>query len=187
MTSAVDGIPLWLRIALGVVPLLAALIGGAFALANTLNRRIERLKNLTDTLDKFPSWLNYDNGIERLMLDELHGIERATTPWYRWYRRVVVVAVSIYLASFAASFVPGIYGGSTGKTLTYIAVGAIVIASFLLKWSGGRQRKLDLPHKVRLEILKAVDEAKRSRQSADEEKPAEPVSSTTNESETGPP
>jgi hypothetical protein len=167
-----DDIPLWLRIALGVVPLLAALIAGAFALANTLNRRIERLKNLTDTYDKFPSWLNHGNGIEKLMLAELHGIERATTPWYRWYRRAVVAGVSIYLATYAATMVPGIYGTNTGTRLTYVALGAILIAGILVKWSGGRQRKLDLPHRIRLEILKAVAEEKKAYQAKKQEKRA---------------
>jgi hypothetical protein len=39
-----DGGPLWLKIVVASVPLIAALIAGVFALTNTVNRRVERLK-----------------------------------------------------------------------------------------------------------------------------------------------
>jgi hypothetical protein len=49
-------------------------------LANTVGRRIERLKNLLDIYERFPKPYNQDYVLERLMFRELQGIDRAATP-----------------------------------------------------------------------------------------------------------
>jgi hypothetical protein len=72
--------PLWLQIVLAAIPLLAAGVGGLFALTNTVNQRIERLKNLNDVRKDVPESVNIDRVIEHLMLRELESIDQATTP-----------------------------------------------------------------------------------------------------------
>jgi hypothetical protein len=86
-----DSGPLWLRIVIASIPLLAALIAGIFALTNTVNRRIERLKNLVEIRKEFPDWLDPDYALERVMLRQLQAIDQATTPILKWGRRILAV------------------------------------------------------------------------------------------------
>jgi hypothetical protein len=100
--SAVDSLPSWLRIAIAVAPPLAAALIAAFvALTNTINRRIERFKNLTDVYSKLPEKLNPGQTLEKLMLKELNAIEWRSTTINKWYRRVyfsnVVLMAAVYV------------------------------------------------------------------------------------------
>ncbi len=63
--------PLWLQIVVAAIPLLAAMVAGVFALTNTVNRRIERLKNLNDVRKDVPKSVNTNQVIEHLMKREL--------------------------------------------------------------------------------------------------------------------
>ena len=75
-----DSTPLWLKVALGVVPLVAALLGGLFLIANTAGRRIERLKNMVDIYKACPGVLNPDYTLELLILRELSQVDFVTSP-----------------------------------------------------------------------------------------------------------
>ena len=86
---------------------IVAVIGGAFALINTVNRRIERLKNLVEIRKGFPDVLNKDFAVERLMLRELNTIERSTTPWFIYYRRRTYLGVVVIYIVYAVV----IFGG----------------------------------------------------------------------------
>ena len=80
--------PLWVRLVVATIPLLAALIAGLFALTNTVNRRVERLKNLHEVRKEFPDWLDPDLALERVILRELRAIDYATTPILKWVKRI---------------------------------------------------------------------------------------------------
>ena len=84
MTNA----PLWLQVCLAIVPILAAVVAGIFAVTNTVNSRVERLKCLTEIYAKYPKELNLDNALEIVMLRELKAIEFAVTPTHKWDKRV---------------------------------------------------------------------------------------------------
>ncbi|VEG57093.1 Uncharacterised protein [Mycolicibacterium aurum] len=73
------GDPIWLKIALGMVPVLAAIVAGFFALSNTLNKRIERLKNLVE-IQKAPDLIDPLNTVANLIYAELGRLERLTSP-----------------------------------------------------------------------------------------------------------
>src|SRR5262245_1129421 len=86
-----DGEPLWLRIAIALIPLAGTLIAAYFAQVNTVNRRIERLRNLSEIRKDFPDWLNPDYALEQVILRELRAIDFATTPIYIWYKRFAYI------------------------------------------------------------------------------------------------
>jgi hypothetical protein len=99
--------PLWLRIVVAAIPSLVGLIGALFALTNTANRRIERLKLLTEIGLEFPRWLDPDYALERIKLRELQAIDQATTPALMWRRRfqamlglVFVIVITISALQF---------------------------------------------------------------------------------------
>ncbi len=84
--------PLWFRAVVASIPLLVAVIAGAFALINTVNSRTERLKNLVEIQKGILRVLNQDYMIERVMIRELNAIEKSTTPWYVLRRRRIILA-----------------------------------------------------------------------------------------------
>lgn len=84
----VEGLPIWLRIGLAAIPLVAAIIAGVFALLNTVNRRVERLKNLTEICSKLPEGIAPPYALELVMLRELKVIDQKTTPKSKWDRRI---------------------------------------------------------------------------------------------------
>lgn len=99
-----SGAPLWLQIAIASIPLLVALIGGAFAL-NTINNRVERLKNLVEIRKGIPKVLNQDHAVERVMIQELNAIEKSTTPWRAQYRgQYILASLVFYIAAFLYYF-----------------------------------------------------------------------------------
>ena len=100
MTAAdagADAGPLWLRLAIALIPpVLAAIIAGYFALSNTVNRRAERLKNLNDIrVSTSSECINQDFALERIILRELKALDRATTPILKWETRFYVLAGSL--------------------------------------------------------------------------------------------
>src|SRR5262245_57343342 len=97
---------MWLRIVLGVIPLAAAIIGGTFALANAVSRRIERLKNLADARDKLPNWMNHSHSIDRLIVNELGAIERLRSPLTRWHYRFNWIAYGCFVVVMAIVWMP---------------------------------------------------------------------------------
>lgn len=161
-----DSGPLWLRILIASIPVLVALIGGAFLLANTVNRRTERLKNLVEIRKGFADGFNYDYTLERLMFRELQAIDQATTPWYRWYRRSLIVVVAAYLVISLLVSLPGIYGTGWSSLLALVGLtlaGAMGLTRWLLR---NRRREFDFPHEVRFGILKALVEEEKGRSDA---------------------
>lgn len=92
-----EGLPIWLRISLAVIPLLAAIIAGVFALLNTVNRRVERLKNLAEIHSKFPDDIAPPHALELIMLRELRAIDQKTSPKFKWDRRIHAYAFTAFL------------------------------------------------------------------------------------------
>jgi hypothetical protein len=92
--------PLWLQTCVAAIPLLAAMIAGFFALTNTVNRRIERLKNLNEIRKDVPESVNIDQIIEHLMLRELESIDQATTPKMKWLRRFQIIIYAFLIAAY---------------------------------------------------------------------------------------
>ncbi|CDQ43188.1 hypothetical protein [Mycolicibacterium neoaurum] len=154
--ASTDGAPLWMTVALGVVPIVGALIAGTFALANTRSRRVERLKNLVEIEQKIPSWINHDQSLERLMIQELKGIELVSSPLLKWYRRFAVTFIGVYLVLFGSTMLPGIYGTATAKWLTWIAVASLLLVALVNRIFGERRRALNNPHQIRLEVLDII-------------------------------
>ena len=62
------GDPTWLKIVLGLIPLLSAVVAGVVALTNTLNKRIERFKTLVEIRKDYPTALNPGNMLEEVIL-----------------------------------------------------------------------------------------------------------------------
>jgi hypothetical protein len=108
--AATDTGPLWLKIILGIVPLVAAVIGGAFLLTSTVNRRIERLKNLVELRKNLPSELELETALDWAIFSELKAIDHATTPILKWSRRLRVVVLTMgflaYLPVLANVYAP---------------------------------------------------------------------------------
>lgn len=157
---APDGIPLWLRIVLGAVPLAAALIAGVFLLANTIGRRIERLKNLADIRDKVPSWMNADNSIDKLIVDELGAIERSRSPLHRWYRRISLTAISLFILVWTAAWIPEVPAllGTTQTTLWLLACVPVVLYAVFSDTTRRRRRQVEHPQDFRVAVLTALRE-----------------------------
>ncbi|MBN7493588.1 hypothetical protein I3U56_24350 [Mycobacteroides abscessus subsp. abscessus] len=121
--------PVWIQILLASVPLLAAIIAGIFALTNTVGRRIERLKNLTELHKNYPPALNPNNALEIAMLRELKALEFATTPTHKWDKRLHLLAVAFMSVGFGL----GVFGYFSDSDTTLVvgqllyAVGAAAI------------------------------------------------------------
>lgn len=90
--------PLWLRIVIASLPSVVGLIAALFALTNTVDRRVERLRNLTEIGREFPRWLDPDYALERVKLRELQAIDQATTPVLVWRRRFQAMIVFVVIA-----------------------------------------------------------------------------------------
>jgi hypothetical protein len=101
-----DSGPLWLRVALALIPVLVAVIAGIFAI-NTVSSRIERLKNLVEIQKGIPQVFNQDYAVERVMIRELNAIEMSTTPWYIWYRRLSILASVVAYVYLARGWIEG--------------------------------------------------------------------------------
>jgi len=159
MASA-SSVPLWVTIALGTVPIVAAVIAGSVALANTIGRRLERLKNLVEIEQKIPKWINYDQGLERLMILELKGIERATTPWYRLYYRIVGAFLLIFIAAMGITFLPGIFGTALQSYILLGVNGVVLVFAVFDLRMGSRWQDLDEATHGRTEILEYMRRSK---------------------------
>jgi hypothetical protein len=134
-----DAGPLWLRISIALgPPTFAAIVAGYFGLRNTVSRRIDRLKNLNDIrVSSDVNWVNPGYALERIMLQELKSLDRATSASIKWLRRflilVFVCSCGIYV------YIGGLKLGFIHKTPTELlfieaatittGVGAIIMAA----------------------------------------------------------
>lgn len=166
-TPPPDGVPLWLKVVLGAVPLVAALIAGAVALANTASRRIERLKNLADAREKLPNWMNVRNSIDRLIVDELAGIERTLSPVHRWHRRARWVLNTAFFATWMVGGV-SLHTGWRSALPWFIAAFLALLVDTVLFWSTKKRReKAELPHDVRVAVIKHLNEERQKSRESD--------------------
>lgn len=172
-TPAPDNSPLWLKIVLGVVPLVAALVAGIFLLANTVSRRIERLKNLVEVREKFPEGFNEDRVLERIMFRELRAIDFATTPVYSWLRRLMVLIVILYVSAGITKLLSDTEPTPpTGQTRIITTGIAFVLGAATANWFY-RRRALKAPHDQRLKALElSIQNRKESDQSAVKDQPS---------------
>ncbi|AKC39420.1 Uncharacterised protein [Mycolicibacterium phlei] len=121
--------PVWIQILLASVPLLAAIIAGIFALTNTVGRRIERLKNLTELHKNYPPELNPNNALEIAMLRELRALESVITPTHKWDKRIHVWAALGLMTGLGL----GLFGYFSDKgILLPIAQLVITVSSFAI-------------------------------------------------------
>ncbi|MCV7362732.1 hypothetical protein [Mycolicibacterium neworleansense] len=84
------GDPIWLKIALGTVPVLAAVIAGYFAVSNTLNKRVERLKNLVE-IQNSQTIDDPLHTVQRLIFRELSDLELELSPSSKSARRYTIL------------------------------------------------------------------------------------------------
>lgn len=84
--------PLWLKIALGCVPLLIALVTGLFAWFNTVDKKIERLNKLVEIREKISDPINPGSALDKIILCEMWTLERATDWDYKRLRRRTIEA-----------------------------------------------------------------------------------------------
>lgn len=133
-------IPLVVTIALGTVPILGAGIAGFVALFNTTSRRVERLKNVTEVHTKLS---DYQRTTDRLVVQELEGLQHATDPRCRSLRRAAGGCFVIYLAVFGSTLLPALYGSTLSRWLASIASLGFIFASYVISTKLDR-RKLEL-------------------------------------------
>src|SRR4051794_39097433 len=106
-----DTAPLWVRIVIACVPVLAALVAGIFLLTATLSRRTERLKNLVEIRKNLPECLDPHKALQRMILRELEAIDHVTTERLRWSGFVklsfvaLLVGLYMYVALYSFEFV----------------------------------------------------------------------------------
>ena len=100
MTNAAQSSPLWIQLLVASVPILGAVVTGIFLLSTTLTRKVERLKNLVEIHKDYPSNINPEATLERVMLRQLQAIEFATTPFSRLERKLfALMAVALLTSS----------------------------------------------------------------------------------------
>jgi hypothetical protein len=171
--------PTWLQIATAFVPIAVALITGTFLLTNTVGRRIERLKSLVEIRKDFPEGFNYDYALERLMFRELWAIDRASTPFYRWYRRGLIAVVATVLPILFVANWPGVFG--TVWSWILLVVGITVLAGYLLSLYRlpNELWELDVRHRVRLGALdNLIEQHNKDNENVDSGVQTEPTDST---------
>jgi hypothetical protein len=163
-----DSGPLWLKVVLAAIPVLVAVIGGAFALINTVNRRIERLKNLVEIRKGFPDVLNKDFAVERLMLRELNTIERSTTPWAIYWRRRAYFAFALVYGVYAilifgeehlfARIFKRLYPNLENSPLwpAWIILAMVLVVNIDLHFVRKRDKAMKATHKARFELLDSL-------------------------------
>jgi hypothetical protein len=151
-----DSGPLWLRAVLASIPLLVALIGGAFAIVNTVNRRTERLKNLVEIRKDFQQALNQDYALERLIFKELNAIERSTTPWYVLWRRLFALELVLVYGGCVVLLFKGNIGNYTKGILTGASFAmALVFWLLFLGWRNRVKPMLDR-QQARFKLLNSL-------------------------------
>jgi|SRR6478752_3006342 len=124
--------PPWLQIVIAAIPLVAAVIAGIFALTNTVNRRVERLKNLLQIRKEYPVWLNPESTIELITLRELQAIDRATTPVLKWDRRFRMAVTIVGICTYIVIALHFLHIGKNIVLNPAIAVLGILIGAALL-------------------------------------------------------
>lgn len=84
-----DASPLWLQILIASIPLLAAAIGGIFLHTNTINRRVERFKNLVDASKSDILGVKGNHILRDIIVQQLMGLWNDTTPTLKWMKRLL--------------------------------------------------------------------------------------------------
>jgi hypothetical protein len=139
--------PLAVTVALGAVPIVGAGIAGFFALANTVSRRIERVKSLAELSSNLPT---YSQTTRPMIIRELQGIRVSTDPRCRFLKKMIVVSVVAYLAVFGLTFMPSLYNTSASSWITTIAALLFIASSYVIS------TRLD---KRKLQLVVKEDEA----------------------------
>ncbi|WP_076203899.1 hypothetical protein [Mycolicibacterium fortuitum] len=102
MTNAADLAPLWLRLLIALLPpILAAVLAGFFAVTNTVNRRIERIKNLADAQANMPESIKESRIVDTLILQELRRIDMNGHLVIKWHRVIRASAVACVCAAYS--------------------------------------------------------------------------------------
>lgn len=166
MNTAPDGTPLWLKIVLGVIPLVASMLAGAFLLTNTVARRIERLKNLVGILKDIPDWLNPNQSIERMIANDLVRIVRLRSPKIKRLKRISVAIYLLFVAFYMSAYISAVTRAPISTTLILSAIGLF----FLTIYAYAASRYMKALHKLRAKYSSITDEFSRlaERQLTDE-------------------
>lgn len=83
-----DNGPVWLQIIIAIIPLAAAIIGGIFLLTNTINRRVERFKNLAEASKIDVLGPKGDHLLRDIIIHQLTPLWRDTTPALKRAKRL---------------------------------------------------------------------------------------------------
>ncbi|RFZ35140.1 hypothetical protein DAVIS_04690 [Mycobacterium marinum] len=140
-----DASPLWLQILIASIPLLAAAIGGIFLLTNTINRRVERLKNLVDASKSNLLGVKGDHILRDIIVQQLMDLWHDTTPALKWRKRLryIVFVSTPIVYTLIASRMLGISLGLTPTqyswTLNAFATVSVIliIAAFIVRRKSG--------------------------------------------------
>jgi hypothetical protein len=139
------GSPLWLTIALGLVPIVTALLAGLFAFTHPLGKRIDGFKTLIELRAKIPKAVNPSGPLDKIIMSEMLMIERRTDPVIRRCRRdliflLVVNVIPYILFVFATRALQEdrsvVMHGltwivSTGIFLAFIAISSLIIGRLI--------------------------------------------------------
>ena len=136
--------PMWLKIALGSVPLLVALVTGLFAWSNRVDEKIERLSNLVALRENVSEQINPGSALDKIILCEMWNIERATDWDYKLLRRrtieagIILCFPYLYLvAEFSGLVEP------SSAPVRWIAFGVLFVIGTIVwvRWSGTMNAK----------------------------------------------
>lgn len=151
--------PVWLRVMIASIPILGALIAGVFALTNTINRRVERLKNLLSIRDSLPDSLNPGGAVDQIILRELAAIDFGTTPAIVWLKRISYVSFALVCISLVLTSLPPTVRSNNSLIDTYETASTfaitVVAASSLGLLAPARARFAMYSRKLR-ELEKSV-------------------------------
>jgi hypothetical protein len=166
VNTAPDGTPLWLKIVLGVIPLIASMLAGAFLLTNTIARRIERLKNLVGILKDIPDWLNPNQSVERMIATDLLKIVRLRSPKIKRLKRTSIAIYLVFFAFYMSTYISAVTDAPISTTLILGAISVFFLVSYVFAAS----RWMKAQHELRAKYSSITDEFSRlaERQLTDE-------------------
>lgn len=145
--------PMWLKIALGCVPLLVALVTGLFAWSNRVDKRIERLSKLVALREKVSEPINPGSALDKIILCEMWNLERVTDWDYKLLRRRVIEAgvILCFPYMYLVAETSGLVEPSSALT-RWVTVGVLFIIGTVVwaRWSGTMNAKHKrMKHKYR--------------------------------------